>query len=232
MIAQLFARVRSVLAGVRNHDLDAEMEAEFAHHIELRTRDLVKSGVPSEDAARRARVEFGGTYNHRLAGREARGLRWLDAFRISWLDVRLGARMIRRYPGLTVIGGLAMGVAIALGAGVLSVIALINDPEIPLHEGERIAGIQVWHTGSNNAERRIAYDLAVWKSELTTVRDIGAFRNAVRAVGANDGRAEPGRGAEICTMTTSVRARLSWWCWVTSSGPPASAPTRPSWAGR
>jgi predicted permease len=124
-------------------------------------------------------------------------VRWFDAFRISWLDLKLGARMVRRYPGLTIVGGLAMGVAIALGAGSLSVLALMNDPKLPLHEGERIVGLQVWGVLSNNAERRIAYDLATWKSELKTVRDVGAFRNALRAVGANDGRAEPARGVEM-----------------------------------
>ena len=117
--------------------------------------------------------------------------------RISWLDIKLGARMIYRYPGLTLVAGVAMGVAIALGAGVMGVIALMRDPQIPLDEGERIVGIQVWSVASFNAERRIAYDLATWKAELETVRDLGAFRNAVRAVGANDGRAEPGRGAEM-----------------------------------
>ena len=196
MISGLLARIRSLLHGTR-HDVDAEMHAEFAHHIELRTRDLIKEGTSPDEAARRARAEFGGTYNYKEQGREARGLRWFDAFRISWLDVKLGARMIRRYPGLTVIGGIAMGVAIALGAGVMGVIAIMNDPEIPLDEGDRIVGVQVWSTRSNNPERRIAYDLATWKSELRTVREIGAFRSAVRAVGANDGRAEPGRGAEM-----------------------------------
>src|SRR5688572_13876887 len=132
-----------------------------------------------------------------ISGLIARLRSFFDAFRISWLDVKLGGRMIYRYPGLTVIGGLAMGVAIALGAGVMGVIALMSDPKIPLDEGERIVGIQVWHTGSNNAERRIAYDLATWKSELKAVRDVGAFRSAVRAIGANDGSAEPGRGAEM-----------------------------------
>jgi len=173
------------------------MEAEFAHHMELRARDLVRSGLSPEDAMRQARVEFGGVYNYKEAGREARGLRWLDAMRISWLDIKLGARMIYRYPGLTLVGAVAMGVAIALGAGVMGVIALMRDPKIPLDEGERIVGIQVWSVSSFNAERRIGFDLATWKSELRTVRDLGAFRSAVRAVGANDGRAEPGRGAEM-----------------------------------
>src|SRR5688572_10123220 len=195
MTSGLIARLRSLVRGIRN-DPDADMQAEFAHHMELRARDLVRSGLSPESARRQARVEFGGTYNYKVAGREARGLRWFDAMRISWLDIKLGARMIRRYPGLTLVAGIAMGVAIALGAGVMGVIALMRDPQIPLDEGDRIVGIQVW-SPSFDAERRIAFDLATWKAELKTVRDLGAFRNAVRAVGANDGRAEPGRGAEM-----------------------------------
>jgi len=196
MLTSLLARIRSLIIGMR-HDPDSDMQAEFAHHIELRAADLMKSGVAPDEAARRARAEFGGTYNQAQAGRDARGLRWFDALRISWLDLKLGARMVRRYPGLTVVGGLAMGVAIALGAGILGAIALMRDPKIPLHEGERIVGLQVWGVVSNNAERRIAYDLAMWKSELRTVRDVGAFRNALRAVGADDGRAEPAFGVEM-----------------------------------
>ena len=72
MISGLLARIRSLRHGGRN-DLDAEMEAEFAHHMELRARDLIKAGMSPEDATRQARVEFGGTYNYTQRGREARG---------------------------------------------------------------------------------------------------------------------------------------------------------------
>ena len=195
MLAGLTARLRSLVHGIAN-DPEADMRAEFAHHMELRARDLVRSGLSPEEAARQARVEFGGIYNYTQSGRDARGLRWFDGLRISWLDVKLGARMIHRYPGLTLVAGVAMGVAIAIGAGVMGTIVLMRDPHIPLDEGDRIVGIQVWST-SFNAERHIAFDLATWKSELKTVRDLGAFRSAVRAVGANDGRAEPGRGTEM-----------------------------------
>jgi putative ABC transport system permease protein len=194
----MIARMRSLWNGIfRTQRVDAELNEEFRLHLELRAADLVRSGMAPADAARKARAEFGSSADHVDRARRARGLAWFDELRFSWLDVKLGGRMVYRYPGLTVIGGLAMGVAIALGAGVMSVIALMSDPKIPLDEGERIVGIQVWGTISNSAERHIAYDLATWKSELKTVRDAGAFRSAVRAVGANDGRAEPGRGAEM-----------------------------------
>jgi putative ABC transport system permease protein len=209
MIAPIIARVRSLWSGVFGGTrLDAEMQSEFEHHVELHTAELVKSGVPLEEARRQARAAFGGAYNHKEAGREARGLRWFDTFRISLLDIKLGARMVYRYPGLTVIGALAMGVAIALGAGTMGVIALLKDPKIPLDEGERIVGVQVWSISSFNAVRSIAFDFGIWKSELKTVRDLGVFRPIVRAVGANDGRAEPGRGVEMSASGFRV-ARVS-----------------------
>ena len=197
MLSGIWARIRSLVSGARNEGLDAEMQAEFEHHMEMRAADLVKSGVAPQEAARRARAEFGGTYNFKEAGRDARGLRWFDAFRISWLDLKLGARMVRRYPGLTIVGGLAMGIAIALGAGVMGVIAVLKDPSLPLHEGDRIVGIQMWSVRNFNAYRYIAYDFLIWKSELQQVRDVGAFRPIVRAIGVDDGRAEPARGAEM-----------------------------------
>jgi putative ABC transport system permease protein len=208
MLSGIIAQIRSLFSGARNANLDAEMQAEFEHHMEMRAADLVKSGVSPDEAARRARAEFGGSYNYKEAGREARGLRWFDTFRISWLDMKLGARMARRYPGLTVVSAIAMGVAIAIGAGVMGVIAVLKDPSLPLHEGERIVGIQMWSVKNFNAFRQIGYDFLVWKKELKQVRDVGAFRTVVRAIGVNDGRAEPARGAEISAAGFRV-ARVS-----------------------
>jgi hypothetical protein len=118
MIAPLLSRVRSLWRGVaRTHDLDAEMREEFEQHIEMRAADLMRSGLSQAEAERTARVEFGGTYQYTALGREARGLRWFDSLRFSWLDVKLGARMLIKYPLLTLVSALAMGVAIAIGAG-------------------------------------------------------------------------------------------------------------------
>ena len=57
MPSGLIARVRSLVRGIRN-DPDADMQAEFAHHMELRARDLVRSGLSAEDAVRQARLDL------------------------------------------------------------------------------------------------------------------------------------------------------------------------------
>ena len=194
----LLARARSLASGIaRSRRIDDEMQEEFRHHIELRAADLERSGLPLDEARRRARVEFGGTYAYKERGRDARGLRWFDALRVSSVDLKLGARMLARYPGLTLVGSVAMGVAIAIGAGVFGLVALLKDPRIPLDEGERIVGIQVWSSRWNNPERRILHDLSIWREELTTVQDVGGFRTVVRNLVDLDGRAESVRAAAM-----------------------------------
>ncbi|HET7550563.1 MAG TPA: ABC transporter permease [Gemmatimonadaceae bacterium] len=197
MIATLLSRVRSLWRGVaRTHSLDAEMREEFEQHIEMRTADLVRSSFSQAEAERTARAEFGGKYQYTALGREARGLRWFDSLRFSWLDVKLGARMLIKYPLLTLVSALAMGVAIAIGAGGSTVISLINTDALPLNEGDRIVGIQLWDVASWRPERRILRDLAAWRG-MRTLQDVGAFRPAIRNIVAADGGAEVGRGVAM-----------------------------------
>ena len=68
--------------------------------------------------------------------------RWRDRRRgglmrmgLSWLDFKLGFRMLSRYPMLTVVGSLAMAVAIGVGAGTFEVITRVTDPSLPLRAG-------------------------------------------------------------------------------------------------
>jgi hypothetical protein len=103
--------------------------------------------------------------------------RSLDA---SWLDLKLGVRMLWKYPGLSLIGGLAMAVAIAFGTAMLAFFHSQLDSSLPLPEGDRIVALENWDTRKNNEERRAADDLSVWRREMKTVQEIGAFRNVGR----------------------------------------------------
>ena len=51
---------------------------------------------------------------------------------MSLLDLRLGVRMLARYPLLTIVGGLALSFAVALGAAVFAFISLMLWPSLPL----------------------------------------------------------------------------------------------------
>ncbi|HTE21297.1 MAG TPA: hypothetical protein VK689_23270, partial [Armatimonadota bacterium] len=101
---------------------------------------------------------------------------------ISWLDLKLGARMLIKHPGLSLVGGLGMAVAIAISAGMFAFFYTHLDPDLPLDQGTRVVAIENWDTERNNEDRRQVHDFAAWKTELRTVRDVGAFRTVTRNV--------------------------------------------------
>src|SRR3954466_15275166 len=58
--------------------VEQEMDKELRYHLERRTADLIAEGVESGEAARQARLEFGGTDQIKEECRDARGTRWLE----------------------------------------------------------------------------------------------------------------------------------------------------------
>lgn len=66
---------------------------------------------------------------------------WLSS---SWLDARLGFRLLVRNWGLTLAGGLAMTLAIGIAAIVFAAFDVILWSALPLEEGDRVVAIQVW----------------------------------------------------------------------------------------
>jgi predicted permease len=91
-------------------------------------------------------------------------------------DFKLGFRMFLKYPGLTLTGGLALGMAIAVGAGWYQVWGNILSPTIPLPEGDRLVLVQTRNTLTNRPELRVAHDFLAWQHGLQTLEDVGAYR--------------------------------------------------------
>lgn len=198
MIAELMARVRSLWRGVvRTRQVDADLNEEFRLHIELRASDLVRAGMSSADATRKARAEFGSTEHHLEKARTARGLGWFDEMQFSWLDLKLGSRMLLKYPVLTIVGGLSMAFAIWVGAGTFEAIRQLVFPAIPLPESDRIVVLQNWDAAANSPESRATHDFVVWRDALTSVDDVAAYRTLTRNLEIAKGLAEPVFTAEV-----------------------------------
>jgi predicted permease len=123
---------------------------------------------------------------------------------LSWLDFKVGFRMLSRYPMLTVVGSLAMAVAIAVGAGTFEVITRVTSPSLPLPDGDRIVGLNYLDRAESGTRPPGSYDAVNWREGLRTIEDIGAFRLVQRnlIVGAQVG--EPVDAAEISAAAFRV----------------------------
>jgi hypothetical protein len=115
----------------------------------------------------------------------------------SWLDVKLGLRMLVKHPGLTLAGGTAIAVAIALSAGFFGFMWAYFYPTIPLSEGDRLVGLENWDVEINNEERRSLHDFALWREQMESVEDLAAYRTIGRNLIQADGTAELVALAEI-----------------------------------
>jgi putative ABC transport system permease protein len=130
--------------------------------------------------------------------------RWrFDEFRVSWLDLKLGFRMLVRYPGLTLVGGFAFAFAIWVGAVAFEFLTKVVNPTLPLDEGERIVvlrNIDALRPGDatpSRADRRALHDFGTWREDLKSVEDIGAYRTLEQNLITEEGRGEPVEVVEI-----------------------------------
>lgn len=163
-----------------------------------------RNGAELLDAFERALAEAGPgrATRHRRAARECVdlfGVALRERARavgdrlaaVSWIDVKLGVRMLAKYPGITAIGTFSLVVGIALAAGFFAFTGQFVRGGLPLDEGDRVVGIEILDRETRDEERRVTYDFLRWREALTTVRDVGAWRNVERNLVTSDGRAEP-----------------------------------------
>jgi putative ABC transport system permease protein len=106
-------------------------------------------------------------------------------------DYKLGLRMLLKYPGLTLAGGLALAIAIGIGAGWYDLMGKIMAPTIPLPEGDRLVLIETLNTLTNEPEPRIVRDFLDWRRELRTIEDLGAYRTDTRNLVVGNAAPEP-----------------------------------------
>ena len=119
-------------------------------------------------------------------------------------DYKLGLRMLLKYPGLTFAGGLALAIAIGVGAGWYDLSGQILAPTIPLPEGDRLVLIETQNTLTNAPEPRVVRDFLEWRRELRTIEDLGAYRTDTRNLVVGTSTPEPIQVAELTAAAFAI----------------------------
>jgi predicted permease len=120
---------------------------------------------------------------------------------------KLAWRMLAKYPGLTIAGGLALAIAIGVGAGWYDLSGTLLRPAIPLPGGDRLVEVEMRNPVASADEGRLLHDLGIWRRDARTLVDLGAWRTLDRSWRVGDARAEPVTVAEISASAFRV-ARL------------------------
>src|SRR5262245_4449666 len=129
---------------------------------------------------------------------------------VSGLDWKLGARMLLKYPALTIIGGLSLAAAIAIGVVGLELADELLYKRLPFDEGSRVVRLETQDVAASRVEQRMLHDFAIWQRSLKTVTELGAARVSERNVLTGEGRVEALRVAEITASAFPLTRVLPW----------------------
>ena len=182
-----------------------EVREELDHHTDERVREYVARGMDEESARRAAHQRLGDLERVRtectdLLARERRAGERRLRLHVSWLDVKLGIRMLAKYPGLSLVAVIGMAVAIAIGAGYFAGFGAMLDPSLPLDDGDRVVGLHPGVSRPGSDSEVSAHDYIAWRDAMSTVREIGAFRSEHRNLITDEGRIEL---VEVVAITAS-----------------------------
>jgi len=114
--------------------------------------------------------------------------------------MKLGGRLLAKYPVITLVGGIAMAFALWFGTVTFVMYGLVVNPKLPLPGGDRIVQVFNWDTKESFPEKRLVHEFLVWRDELRSVKDLGAFRDVARNLVVPDGQT---REVKIAEMTAS-----------------------------
>ena len=127
--------------------LEDEMREEMEFHRQARIDDLVRTGLSAEEAARKARLEFGNAEAHREECRTVLGFRPWDELRA---DLRYTVRTLRRSPGFAVAAVAILALAIGANASFFSLYANYVLKPMPIRGVDRHFDVE----GRNSEGRR------------------------------------------------------------------------------
>ncbi|HEV2378999.1 MAG TPA: ABC transporter permease [Terriglobia bacterium] len=132
----MFQRFRSLFRVLTSRrDFEAGMSEELSFHLEQYADDLMRAGMPREEARRRARIEFGGVNSVKGDCREARGLHPFDEL---GRELRYAARLLRKTPGFTATALLTLTLCLGANLTIFAVIDAILIRPLPFPNAGRL----------------------------------------------------------------------------------------------
>jgi putative ABC transport system permease protein len=165
MLNDLLLRLRSLF--LRNH-VEAEINEELHFHFEKQVAKLVESGLPAEEARRRARLEFGGMEQIKEEHRDSRGISFIETM---LQDIRFGLRLLGRTPVITTVAILSLALGIGANTAIFSLIDTVMLRMLPVQKPEELMQVRMRDPRSTSDEPNPTFTNPLWE-ELRNRQDV------------------------------------------------------------
>lgn len=167
-------RIRILL---RKDAVERELDEELRTHLEMEVRDLIRRGLPPEQARREATVRFGGVERTKERVRDERGGRLLDDLA---QDVRYGVRSLRHAPGFTASALLVLALGIGSATTLFGVVDAVLLEPLPYPGAERL--VRVWPASPARGVERASMsypEFRDWREQARSLDGLAVYSTLI-----------------------------------------------------
>ncbi len=188
----------------RKENLDADLNAELASHLEMHIADNLAAGMSPEAARRDAILKLGGIDQTAESIRDRRGLPWLETI---LQDFRFAFRVLRKAPGFVLIAVTALALGIGFSTTIVSIFYNGVLHPFPYREASQLGVISYYDSSTGSDDRNSMFhldEIAAFRNENHSFDDIVAY-TGLDAVYSHGAGSEQLHG---CVMTPNA---INFW---------------------
>ncbi|HKF51580.1 MAG TPA: ABC transporter permease [Candidatus Acidoferrales bacterium] len=156
-------RMRSLF---KKHAVDSEVSDELRFHFDQQVEKLIASGVPLDEARRRARLALGTQDEIHEQFRDASGVRFVESL---LQDIRFAFRMLRKSPGFTAVAVLTLALGIGANTAIFSVLEAQIWKSLPFPDSKHL--LFVGRTDAKHPDRTFMMSAADYQDWLAAAQN-------------------------------------------------------------
>jgi predicted permease len=188
MLGWLRLRLRSLL---RSGDVECELDEELRSHLEREVEQNIRHGMSPDEARFAALKEFGGLEQAKERCRDARGVRMVEEL---WQDMRYGARMLLKQPGIVIVAVVTLALGIGANSMIFSFFNGVLLRPLPYRQPEQLVLLDEIALKRGGLSLGVSWpNYLDWRAQNQIFTDVGGYQNITFTLtGVGDAEELPG----------------------------------------